>query len=326
MKKEREVARRIYAAFMKHHGREPPSEEDLDRVGRDLGRTIRRRFAPVLPGPGQTVAVTLKGIKTAALLFDRVWCLPNMEDGPPKSIAVFGATELELLFATLSMFPDPRHGPGGVFEDFDNTPISNIGKMGLRAFAEALFATHRIATTSVYDSTEELETEYKPGRKDLILHTINGSKLIDESALSWPQIAEIRRDDEARRKLRRMHTWFDTAMVGKPTSVLADSIATKVDDYEWALKKHGISTVTGALSGLLDPAFIAAAGAVTGLAYLTSDFWAGVSGLSLTLGKVAVSVTKARLDLEDAKRGANSEVAFIQHIKSVAKSDRKKAG
>jgi hypothetical protein len=49
-------------------------------------------------------------------------------------------------------------------------------------------------------------------------------------------------------------------MVSKPTSYISDEIACRLDRYEWALKKHGIQTVTGTIATTLDSKFLAGVG------------------------------------------------------------------
>jgi hypothetical protein len=136
--------------------------------------------------------------------------------------------------------------------------------------------------------------------------------------LAWDQVVDFRRDTEAKIKLRRLRNWLSNEFVGKPISYVSDAIAIKLDDYEWATKKHGISVVSGTVSNLLDSKFIATTAPVVGA------LWAGAgSGLAelaaagLLIGKVAVSLTDKLVDLKDRKRGQGSEVAFVHEIKKL---------
>ncbi len=122
-----------------------------------------------------------------------------------------------------------------------------------------------------------------------------------------------------------MRNWLDTEMVGKSISYVSDAIATRLDGYEWALKKHGIETVTGAVSDLLDYRFLASAGSVVG-GLLAGGLWAGAGtglaelvGAGIVIGKAAVSVVNKRVDLADRKRGEGSEVAFVHELKKLTK-------
>jgi hypothetical protein len=82
------------------------------------------------------------------------------------------------------------------------------------------------------------------------------------------------------------------------------------------LKKHGIETVAGCLSRILDPKFIAASSAaVAGLAYAGDQCMAAIGSLGLLAGKAAISITKAGLDIIDTRRGKDSEIAFVYDMK-----------
>lgn len=154
----------------------------------------------------------------------------------------------------------------------------------------------------------------------MILAGVKDIGIVDEGKLVWAQVEEFRKDSNARRKYRRMIHWLDSEMVGKSADFVADRIAIKLEDYEWALKKHGIKTITGCFSRILDPRFIAASSAaVAGLALAGDQFLAAIGGLGLLAGKTAISITKTALDIIDRRRGKDSEVAFVYDMKKKLK-------
>jgi hypothetical protein len=103
-----------------------------------------------------------------------------------------------------------------------------------------------------------------------------------------------------------------------PVPYVIDRLATRIDDYEWALKKHGIETVTGFLSDLLDVRFLpVASAAVAGFAVAGGSSWAEIGATGLILGKAALSLTTRFVDLKDWRR-TNMEIAFIHEIKRLS--------
>ena len=101
---------------------------------------------------------------------------------------------------------------------------------------------------------------------------------------------------------------------------MQDLIAIRLDDYEWGIKKHGMKTVLGGLSCVMDPKFLASAAAVVGASTLAGgELWAALSSATLAIGGTAVSFGKSYIDYLDERRKDNYEVAYIHDIKKLAK-------
>jgi hypothetical protein len=129
-------------------------------------------------------------------------------------------------------------------------------------------------------------------------------------------VIEFRRDSEAKKKLRRFRHWLDRDLVGKSVQYVADEIAGRLEDYEWALEKHGIQTVTGTLSDLLDPKVLGGGlVALVGGAAAVGEFWGAVAATGVLAGKATLSCASRLIDLHDAGRGPNAEVAFVHELK-----------
>lgn len=74
--------------------------------GRALDREDRRFLelavkSKRLPHRAESVGVSLFEQKAAALLFDRVWSPPGYEGRAPDDIAVYGATDIEVMWDVL---------------------------------------------------------------------------------------------------------------------------------------------------------------------------------------------------------------------------------
>jgi hypothetical protein len=112
---------------------------------------------------------------------------------------------------------------------------------------------------------------------------------------------------------RRLRHWLDASMMGKPVSFIQDEIALKLADYEHALKKHGVVTLTGTLSEVLDPRYMAAtAGVAAGLALGGAEIIAATAAAGLVIGRVVLSITTRLLELDELTQ--RSEVAVIHEL------------
>jgi hypothetical protein len=304
-------------------GRKVEPTEIESSVG-DFTKIIEERFGqPNLPNKRETSVVTIHATKTAALFFDRVWSNPAILNRPPDDISFFGATYSEvlpglLLLATQASSSLSKSKQERLFDLF-REDLDNFRKRPLaKTISGSLFMEHGISAVPMYKSVADCNDEYKAGQAEAIIAVIDNLGIVNEEALSWAQVGEFRKDTEAKNKLRKMRFWLDSELSGKSISHISDAIAIRVEDYEWAIKKHGIQTAVGALSELLDLKFLpaaSAAGAALALAAGPLVAALGVSGL--VAGKTAISLANRLIDLRDIRRGKNSEVAFIHELKKL---------
>jgi hypothetical protein len=294
----------------------------VDAIASLIGNSLLG--TPVLPKANETVAVTFKTPRTAALFFDRIWCSPGELSSIPQDIAVYGATVTEIwpfYFHALQgteLDPDLRK-VREFFVNGDPAAEEWIDRemMPTRLFSEALARERGVKAIPFYESMGDLEKDYRPGHSEVIVAALSGLGITNEKELSWDQVIEFRNDSAAKTKLRRLRHWLDSTIMDKPLSFVCDEIAIKLDDYEWALKKHGIKTITGTATELLDPKFLACVAASSaGLALAGAEFWATVGAVGALLGRVALSVTTKMVDLAEATR-SGSEVAVIHDIKKL---------
>lgn len=76
--------------------------------------------------------------------------------------------------------------------------------------------------------------------KDAIEVCIKLIPEIIEEKLDWKQVEEIREDKKSFESLRRFWNWFDIEMKDKSIEEVEDILENKLDDYKFALKKHGV--------------------------------------------------------------------------------------
>jgi len=310
-------------------GEEPLSDIELNKAIRESFDSFENLFGkPALPSPGETVAVAWNTPKTASLFFDRVWSVPIIENSAPDPIRVYGGTDVEFWPGVVVLaFQEKPHLINPIVGKYVTGDLTTLErKLGAdlyahsaRTISAALFEAHGINSIPMYRSSESRNLEYKSGNSETMIAAIDGAQVVDESRLAWEQVIEFRKDTEARLKLRRMRLWLDSNFADKPIAFVSDSIATKLEDYEWALKKHGMSTVVGTFSELVDTKLLTSAAVATaGLAAGGAGLWAALGGVGIIAGKAVASVTKKMIDLGDIRRGPNSEIAFVHELRKLS--------
>ena len=74
---------------------------------------------------------------------------------------------------------------------------------------------------------------------------------IVEDKLEWKQVDEIRKDKESVKSLRRFWMWYNRDFKNMTHSEIREILELELDNYKFALKKHGILTVIGGFSTIL---------------------------------------------------------------------------
>lgn len=185
-----------------------------------------------------------------------------------------------------------------------------------REIAKSFSGEHRMPMVPIYESEEKRDSEYHEGNGEAVVMALGNLQIVDEDKVTWGQVIEFRKEEESRRKYRRFLHWLDKGMVGKSQAFLEDEISERLEDYEWALKKHGIKTVLGTIDEALDGKYLIGAG---GLA-LAGHPILGLLGAGLLIGsKVGVKLKQTKLDFDDVERGLNSEISWVYEVKDLGK-------
>jgi len=329
MSKEIEIARAVVGLRSKS---DHISRTERTRMVTELAKHFEDKYSPIRPLPEETCVVASGCPKTAALFFDRVWSTPaGGLFRIPEDIVFFGGSKSELwMVAAASVLAICERKefsltPADALSFYKETPLPEyfdpfLGTKESKAVSNILFSECGIHSSPMFDDKLQMDREYKPGNTECTFAAIANLDVVNEKELDWKQVVDFRKDGEAKQKLRRMRHWLDSEMGGKPTSFVSDAIAIRLDDYDRALKKHGIQTVTGTLSELLDPKLLSATVATAaGLGLAGGEFWAALGAVGIIAGKAAVSVTQKLVDLSDRKHGQGSEVAFVHELKKLTK-------
>lgn len=291
--------------------------ESLEAWAKEVVGVINQRFGKAaLPLPSESLAISIDSPKTAALAFDRVYGMPAMEDSVPNSISFYCATIPEIVCITNALIIS-----GAQEADIPVPALGNITdkqeseRIGLRLMCSEFERILGSAPTILYGSERSHRNDFPKGKQRVLTTTIQNLGLVNESKLTWEQVLEFRQDSVARTKYRRLVRWIDAELATKSPVEIEDAIATNLDDYEWALKKHGVRTAIGALSCLVDPKFLGATSAVaTAISLAGGGSWGLLAAATLTLGKSVLSFGEAYIDGVDEHRKTNCEVAYVYEL------------
>lgn len=167
----------------------------------------------------------------------------------------------------------------------------------------------------VLEARTEYDQTFKKGSREVLVASLSELDVVDEDQLSLNQVLEFRCDQESAIKYRRLLSWLDAKVVGMTETEVIETLHQRLDDYNWALKKHGIKTALGIVSETLDGRYLLGASAVVA-ASLTAGFpvLGMFAGEGIVVGKLAVRVASDWLDLKDRERGEYSEVAWLYQI------------
>jgi len=274
---------------------------------------------PLLPQKYETVAVAFTNMKTAALVYDRIWSPPAYAHRPPEHIAVYGGTDFEIwLQATTVLVERAPDLARNLRPRFNSTPLGVVHAPASleRDLSEAIMRESGINATPIYSSVANRQREYKAGDYEVIVGTLANLAVVDESALTWDQVAEFRNDAQMRSHYRRFVHWLDAEMLGKSQRFIEDELHQRLEDYHAALKKHGVQTAIGTLEGLIDPRFVGALSVLfTGIALTAGVPAAAATTLSLSIGQMACRLARAATDISTIRQGPNAAIAYVYELK-----------
>lgn len=211
-----------------------------------IGRTIRRQLRPER---GDTCCIPDHGSrKVAALLFDKQYTPAGSHLAPDEVVFCDSEVQKKIEYVL-------THGtqllPSGHFPTNEEENRIAISLYYANAVQTA-FSTIGIAALPVFSNSAELDKYCPSGPTAVYQAVIDNVPLIDDSHLSWDQVLEIRQDQEANQKLRDFRVWTRSLDDAITIEEAEDLIAQRLEDYELAIKKHGLETRLGAYKTVLD--------------------------------------------------------------------------
>lgn len=268
------------------------------------------------PGEGETCTITdIRVAKPAAVLFDKIWVGTRTR---PEELDVFHEVPEELTFDIQEIswecfelfkqrIPDFLDEVSRSYPSFTDTIIHN-SKL---AIVEA-YAGHGIQVIPTYPSSAAFARDFLEGQAIAYQAALNNLPLISNEDVTWDQILEFRRDKKALRKYRSLRFWLQYSLEAESVGQATDLIAERIDDYEWAIKKHGLKTVTGALSYVLNLKSVSSIATGAGLAALVGgSIWSAMTAGLMISAKLGVWIINKCIDREAIKREEYSDIALL---------------
>ncbi len=291
----------------------------------------RRLGVPIYPVERDSIALSIASPKTAALAFDKVYRVPYLDDPIPEEIGFYCATNGEIsLLGTVLIRAMAYEALGDPFSEL-STPAKPIEKheitlnpgepeivlVALRVLGSAVAEKIQRVPTILYPGPNDCQRDFPTGKYEVLTASISNIALVDEANLNWSQILEFRKDPDARNKYRRFVRWVDAELKDKTPEEVEDLIAIRLDDYEWAVRKHGMKNKLGTLSTILEPKFLSTVSVtLAASAFAGAGIWTALVGGALVAGKALLHFGTTFVDSLDEQRKTNYEVAYVYDIKS----------
>ena len=299
-----------------------------------------------LPKPNESAVITFDNQKTAALIFDRVWT-PYVKD-VPENVGFFGDTNLEIdlwscqrvhdivsnstvnmelkqRVVTNARFMIDLIMTGELLKTDDETLLKKHSNESpyftlFRLISSVLNSNYNCNVQAILPNEVNFQEEYSLGNKRLIYTVLKDVALPDEQQLSWEQVSEMRNDQDSRKKLRKLVHWFDKEMVGMKTDFIKEEIELRLENYEWALKKHGIKTIKGILGKLIDvDSLIKSSVAFGALSVAKIGINPIFGAVGYMVGKTIVEVADMYINRQDIVTGPDSAVSYVYDMKKKRK-------
>lgn len=132
---------------------------------------------------------------------------------------------------------------------------SHYRNMAINEYAQSIKRRYKIDVVPVYlDSTEfeeELDNHFENVQSKVISVCIDNFPKIAEENLRWEQVLDFKHDFDAVKALHRFHRWVRLELNEMNKSEIEDTLIKDLEDYKFALKKHGVLTTTGAISTII---------------------------------------------------------------------------
>ena len=276
----------------------------------------------LLSSANETAAITLKP-KTAALCYERVW--GTSDDVAPPSIRCWGGSKAELSGKGLAADFNIKTGRAPIVAmvgpEEKNLEMLRAGTdLGLasafRKISISFSSKHGVPLIPIYNFIKQRNKMYKEGDREFVIVSLTDLDIVDEKQLTWDHVIEFRSDKENQKKYKRLFHWLDKEMTGRTPRFIEEEIAIKLDNYESALRKHGIRTIAGIVEETIDGKLITGVTAATGTINLAGHPALGfLVGAGIVIGKVVIKLIQNKLNYDDLECGPNSEVSWVYEAK-----------
>ena len=255
-------------------------------------------------------------MKRAALLYDRVYLSTattghDADDIPLEMTFGFNKADRSTNMALVEIQETVIKNPAYLDKEF--TPeefIAELEWLGTEIFVRA-YQSRGFTIIPVFHTQTEFHQCFHSGQGMVYQAAIEQIPVVLEEKASWTQIAEFRKDPDARAAFASLKNWVRSLSDVQSGSHARDVLAEKITKYTWAIHKHGLLTATGAISGVLGGI---AAGEFAKV--LGASIPEAISLGSLTIGGITVWLAERLIDRKDIRMGSDGEVAYIFDAKT----------
>ncbi len=261
--------------------------------------------------------------KRDALLFDRVYA-PYVDGANPPDIPIEVSFGLDMIEGRLREFDASNaqmiaqafagYSPEEINQGL-GIPDSERDPLGYDHELVEEYSQVGIMGEWTYASTGAYLRRFSKGENIAYEGALKNIPLVKAATAPWDQILAFRGDADAVRKYRDFRLWLRSGLKAESPQHAADIIGQMIDDYRWAIKRHGLQTSVGVFRTVFDWKESKLTLAATGLAAVTGGpIGAAIAGgLSVAL-QIGAWLTERRLDAKDIGRGPNREVAILYDI------------
>ncbi len=283
------------------------------------------------PKPGELCAVAPIGmLKIASLLFDKVYIAthdtPQKEDNPVYEVPEEVTFGLEIIregssnriWKRFESIYDDRLKHFDINDLENNQEFRNISiACASKSIAEECIE-HGIRATPIYPSEIAFSGDFPSGENMAYQAAINNLPLVTDDSLAWDEILEFRKDQEAIRKFREFRLWLSDGFKAKTLNQAQYLIAKRLEDYEWAIKKHGLKSTTGVISQILNLKSISALSAGTLVSGIFGGpIWSTITAGMLVGANICVWIAERKIEREELSREEFADVAVLYEVKQL---------
>jgi len=268
------------------------------------------------PQESETYAFPQRGVlKRAGLLFDRLHPADFSHEIPeeihfyvPEAHNYFKQAQRKVLRRFMKgLHPKPGYTAQQVADICRDSYVQTSVESHSRAGFYVL---------PVYDHQRQFLVDFPSGSSIVYQAALANLPDVIEETASWDQILDFRKDQDALRKYRALRLWLHNALLTRSVEEATDVICLKVEDYEWALRKHGFKTATGAISSILDwKGLTAIIGGSSLAAVMGGPIWSALTAGFITITRISVWVAERMIEKKEIERGEGAEVAVIYEAK-----------
>ncbi len=144
---------------------------------------------------------------------------------------------------------------------------------------------------------------------------LNHIPIINDQKTEWQQIDQFLEDSDSVNKYRNLRLWIKKGLSADTISESTDIIGQKIENYRWAIKKHGFETSLGAVKLIFSKSsLIKGIGAGLGSSLIGGEIIGALSTGLVFAGELTAYLIERKITKLDLCKKTEFEVAIIYDI------------